>query len=246
MGENWSVLTFSFVTTIFLFVVANAWADVLPIFDPIKLSAEDASGEAVPLLLGAGTDVNMPLALALVAGTFVEMHAFLTRGVSYFKQLFPVRFFRRRIWEGVLYTYLVLVHDLTRAARLLSFTFRLFGALTAAELLRVMIAFLTPIVLVVPFYGLEMLLGLLQAIVFAGHRLGAQALLHCRPCGRRRNIAPEFHHPPGRHRQRKAGAPGPSPRRHRNVLSGPPITLLAEVSPLLLRGCACYICCVGL
>jgi F-type H+-transporting ATPase subunit a len=61
-----------------------------------------------------------------------------------------------------------MLHNITHAARLLSFTFRLFGALTAGELLRLIIVFLSPLMLVIPFYGLEILIGLLQAFVFAG------------------------------------------------------------------------------
>jgi F-type H+-transporting ATPase subunit a len=62
-------------------------------------------------------------------------------------------------------------HNLSQATRLLSFTFRLFGALTAGELLRIIVSFIAPLILVIPFYGLEILLVLLQAFVFAGFTL---------------------------------------------------------------------------
>ncbi len=75
---------------------------------------------------------------------------------------------RGRLVAGTGELYLAALHDITHLARLFSFTFRLFGVLTAGELLRLTMSFLTPLMLVVPFYGLEILLGLLQAFVFAG------------------------------------------------------------------------------
>jgi F-type H+-transporting ATPase subunit a len=49
-----------------------------------------------------------------------------------------------------------------------SFTFRLFGNMTGGEILILMMMFLVPWILAVPFYGLELLVGTIQALVFAG------------------------------------------------------------------------------
>jgi F-type H+-transporting ATPase subunit a len=50
---------------------------------------------------------------------------------------------------------------------MLSFTFRLFGNMTAGKTLLLIAAFLMPF-LALPFYGLELLIGLIQALIFAG------------------------------------------------------------------------------
>ncbi len=168
-GEKWSLVTFSFVATLFLFIVANAWVTLLPIYGPLQFHSPNGAEGGVPLLRGAGTDINMPLALAIIAGIFVELHAFRTQGIVYLRQFFPFHtFMRGRLVAGTGELYLAALHDITHLARLFSFTFRLFGVLTAGELLRLTMSFLTPLMLVVPFYGLEILLGLLQAFVFAG------------------------------------------------------------------------------
>ena len=52
--------------------------------------------------------------------------------------------------------------------RMLSFTFRLFGNMTAGEILVLVSCFLIPLIFTVPFYGLELLIGLIQAIIFSG------------------------------------------------------------------------------
>ena len=52
--------------------------------------------------------------------------------------------------------------------RIVSFTFRLFGNMTAGEILVVMITFLAPLVITNFVYGLELLVGLIQSVIFAG------------------------------------------------------------------------------
>jgi len=55
----------------------------------------------------------------------------------------------------------------TEFVRIVSFTFRLFGNMTAGEILVVMITFLVPFVAVEFVFGLELLVGLIQAVIFA-------------------------------------------------------------------------------
>ena len=51
--------------------------------------------------------------------------------------------------------------------RLVSFTFRLFGNMFAGEVVILMFTFLTPLILTLPFYGLELFVGVIQAFIFA-------------------------------------------------------------------------------
>ena len=51
-------------------------------------------------------------------------------------------------------------------ARIISFSFRLFGNVFAGEVLLIVISSLVPLGLVVVFFGLEIFVGLIQAIVF--------------------------------------------------------------------------------
>ncbi|GAI28340.1 unnamed protein product, partial [marine sediment metagenome] len=77
-GEKYGRRFFPIVTTIFLFVIMNAWLSLLPGFGSILVTGVE--GEPVGLLRGANTDINMPLALALVSFVFVEYFGIMAHG----------------------------------------------------------------------------------------------------------------------------------------------------------------------
>ena len=56
---------------------------------------------------------------------------------------------------------------ISEMVRLISFTFRLFGNMFAGEVVILMFTFLTPLVVTVLFYGLELFVGIIQAFIFA-------------------------------------------------------------------------------
>lgn len=166
-GEQRTRWLFPITATFFLFIVANAWLALLPFYGPVQAVLN--SGERVPLLRGAGTDINMSLALAIVAGFVVEGSGVVTMGVGYFSRFIRVRsLLRGRIVLGAVELVTGVMDGFMELFRLLSFSLRLFGNLTASEILLLVVGFLTPLVLSVPFYGLELLIGAVQAVVFAG------------------------------------------------------------------------------
>jgi F-type H+-transporting ATPase subunit a len=55
---------------------------------------------------------------------------------------------------------------LSEFVRIVSFTLRLFGNMTAGEILLLMVTFLVPFLAALPFYGLELLVGFVQALIF--------------------------------------------------------------------------------
>ncbi len=54
----------------------------------------------------------------------------------------------------------------SEGAKLLSFSFRLFGNVFAGEVMLLVLASLVPVLLTVPFLGLELFVGLIQAFIF--------------------------------------------------------------------------------
>ena len=181
-GEKNGRRFFPIVATIFLFVITNAWLSLLPGFGSILIT--NAEGEAVHLLRGANTDINMPLALALISFIFVEYWGISSLGgLRYLKKFVNVgRFFQSigqlvrgrlraglsGIFNGVIDVFVGTLEALSELIRIVSFTFRLFGNMTAGEILLLIVAFLVPWVLALPFYGLELLVGFVQALIFAG------------------------------------------------------------------------------
>jgi F-type H+-transporting ATPase subunit a len=117
-------------------------------------------GELIPLFRGINTDLNTPLAIAIWSAIFVEFWGISSLGVfkyggKFFRFSSPIDFF-----VGIL----ELVSELVR---LVSFTFRLFGNMFAGEVVILMFTFLTPLIITLPFYGLELFVGVIQAFIFA-------------------------------------------------------------------------------
>ncbi len=178
VGPNRSRMLFPVIASIFLFVVINAWIGLLP-FYPALGFITDGKVE-IHLLRPAGTDINMPLALAIVSFVFVEFLGIKMLGIGYFGKFVRVRsltfglgaLFQFKLldaFQGLLDFFFVgPLEAFSEFVRLISFTFRLFGNMTAGEILVLMSAFLVPFVATVGVYGLELLVGLIQGLIFAG------------------------------------------------------------------------------
>ena len=181
-GEEYGRRFFPVVTTIFLFVIMNAWLGLLPGFGSILVTG--AEGEPAHLLRAANTDINMPLALALVSFVFVEYFGIRAHGgFGYLSKFINAgQFFRSLgqlftgklrtglggMFTGVIDIFVGILEALSELVRIVSFTFRLFGNMTAGEILLLIAMFLVPWVLALPFYGLELLVGFVQALIFGG------------------------------------------------------------------------------
>jgi F-type H+-transporting ATPase subunit a len=171
---------FSVCTTIFLFVVANAWVSLMPGFETISINGE-------PFLRNANTDLNVPAALAMVSFIFVEYWGFKAKGASYLKTFFhfgPLWQALKLIFtgnfkagaggllNGFVAVFAGLLEILSHLIRMMSFTFRLFGNMTAGMILVMIMLFLVPWVLPCIFYGMEAFFGFVQAMIFGGLTLG--------------------------------------------------------------------------
>ena len=180
---------FPIVTTIFLYVVTNALMALVPLWGtwgPVEHIGEGAhtATVVVPFLRAANTDVNLTLSIALVSFVFIEYLGFSKIGpLKYvdsffqfsalgkaFKDLFKgnVKPFLSGLAFGFINIYVGLLEILSHFIRIVSFTFRLFGNMTAGEILILVSCFLIPLVFTIPFYGLELLIGLIQALIFSG------------------------------------------------------------------------------
>ena len=179
-GEKNGRRFFPIVATIFLFVIMNGWLSLLPVFNAILVHTTE--GE-VHLLRGANTDVNMPLALALVS--FVSVWYFGFKDIGFRKYMGQFFAFRRffssmgmifkgnlkgglgGMFFGVIDIFVGALELLSQFVRVISFTFRLFGNMTAGEILLIITTFLVPWIAVLPFYGLELFFMFIQALIFS-------------------------------------------------------------------------------
>lgn len=194
-GEGNARRFFPVIATIFFYVLAAAFTSLLPGFDTIGGGHTGQQAGAFfgtyqgwiveePLLRKANTDVNFPLALALVSFAFVLYSGVRGLGVRAYaakfirvgqlayglRQLLRGRFGSgmSRVFLGLIDLFVGALETLGEFVRIISFTFRLFGNMTAGMVLLLMITFLIPWIVAVPFYGLELLLGFVQALIFSG------------------------------------------------------------------------------
>jgi len=181
-GENNARTLFPLVATIFLYVWTNALLALIPIFGTIGII--EHNGTFVPLLRAANTDINLPLSIALISFVSVEFWGLRSLGFFHyingffnfgqlrdgFKSLFKGKI--KPAVSGIMFGFINLfiggLEILSHFIRIISFTFRLFGNMTAGEILLLVVSFLIPLVASIPFYGLELLVGVLQALIFAG------------------------------------------------------------------------------
>lgn len=167
-GEGNSRKFFPIIATIFLFVMFNAWIGLLPIYPTLGF-LDDHGHMTGHLLRPAGTDLNMPLALAIISFVFVEFWGLRVLKLGYLTKFVRLENLRKGNFGQVPIDLFVGVLELlSEFVRIVSFTFRLFGNMTAGEILLTVLTYLVPFVLVLPFYGLELLVGLVQALIFAG------------------------------------------------------------------------------
>ncbi|MCY3693148.1 MAG: F0F1 ATP synthase subunit A [Chloroflexota bacterium] len=172
LGPEMGRRAFPVVATIFFFVLFNAWIAIflIPIYQAVGYGA-NVGGEfklATHLVRPAGTDLNMPLALALVSFVFVEYWGFRAHSFGYLKKFFAFGDILRGRPSGLINVFVGLLELVSELVRIVSFTFRLFGNMTAGEILVVMITFLVPFVATQFVFGLELLVGLIQSVIFAG------------------------------------------------------------------------------
>ena len=167
--------TFWFFATIFIFILACNWIGLVPGVGSVGWGHPTARGFRIdqPLFRGANADVNMTLAMALVFFAAWIVWSLREVGVrGFLKELFAPK----GESEGVLKVLMVVVffaagclEVVSILFRPISLTFRLYGNIFAGENLLEAMAALVPgfgWLVPIPFYFLELLMGLVQALVF--------------------------------------------------------------------------------
>ncbi len=149
---------FPLIATIFIFILTANLFDFLPIFGSVGIVR---GGEFIPLLHPVNADLNTTLALAIISFFVIEFSGILTLGVLKYGSKFV------NVTGGLMQFFVGLLELIGNLARLVSFSFRLFGAIFAGEVLLMVIGSFVPYLLPVPLMAFEIFIGLLQAGIFA-------------------------------------------------------------------------------
>jgi F-type H+-transporting ATPase subunit a len=189
-------LFFPFIASFFLWILVNNWLGLLPgvgtirmiekpeteilIEDTQKTSSlieqthasepldevsknlttdQEHGPKYVPVFRPGTADLNTTLALAIFSIAVTQFFGIKFLHLSYFKKFFN--------FSNPLMTFVGILELVSEFAKIVSFAFRLFGNIFAGEVLLAVMAFLLPIVVPMPFYGLELFVGFIQALVFS-------------------------------------------------------------------------------
>jgi len=151
---------FPLLATIFIFIITNNWLGLLPGVGSIGIN-EIKHGEQilVPIFRGGNADLNTTLALAIIAVISVQVFGVAAIGTFKYAKKFinfngPINFF-----VGIL-------ELISEFSKMISFSFRLFGNIFAGEVLLMVIGFIAPFIAPIPFFLLELFVGMIQALVF--------------------------------------------------------------------------------
>ena len=175
IGRHLVQRTFWFFGTIFIFILAANWFGLIPGVGTIGWGRQTSHGFRIeePLFRGANADLNMTLAMALVFFACWIVWAFQEVGIrGVLKELFAPK----GDTTGALRVLMIVVffaagclEIVSILFRPVSLSFRLYGNVFAGENMLETMATLVPgmgWLLPIPFYFMELLVGLVQALVF--------------------------------------------------------------------------------
>jgi len=152
---------FPIVATIFIFVILSNWIEIVPGLGTIGLKKmEEGKQIIVPFIRSASADLNVTLAIAVISVVSTQVLGIAALGFWKYGKKFinfkgPIEFF-----VGIL-------ELVSEVAKMVSFSFRLFGNIFAGEILLAVMLALVPFLVPLPFLFLEIFVGFIQALVFS-------------------------------------------------------------------------------
>ena len=179
VGKKVFFPSFWLLSGLFFFILIHNWSGLLPGVGTIGYGQVDDQGHfaiAKPLVRPGNADLNMTLALALVANLFWIYFIVKFAGFkAIIKDWFGNKAEKSEVSSlifgllGVIFLAVGVIEVLSILFRPVSLTFRLFGNVFGGESLLHSMFYLVPQlkwILPVPFYFMEVLIGLVQALVF--------------------------------------------------------------------------------
>lgn len=156
---------FPLIVTIFVVVFLSNMIEIVPGLGTIGF-LEKTHGKTVivPFLRSASADLNFTLAIAIGSVFGTQMLGMAMVGFfSHWKKFFYPP------WKEpyLIGTFLGVLELVAEIAKMMSFSFRLFGNIFAGEVLLTVVLFLAPIGAPLPFLFLEIFVGFIQALVFS-------------------------------------------------------------------------------
>lgn len=174
-----SLKFFPLVFAFFVFILINNWLGLLPGIGSIgKIAVHDGHAAFIPYFRGGTADLNTTLALAIIGVVFSHIFGVMALGAwKYFNKFINIKAlleipkkFKKDpsvIIVNPIKAFVGLIEIIGEAAKVASLSFRLFGNIFAGEVLLASMAAILAFGLPIPFMFLEVIVGLIQALIFA-------------------------------------------------------------------------------
>jgi F-type H+-transporting ATPase subunit a len=187
---KWAKKIFPWFATIFLIVLVSNLVKLLPGFETIGLIEPIPAGKegdaiqsilggllttvvaqpggymVVPFFRSPSTDLNFTLALALISVFMTQVIGIQAQGLGYFSKFFNTRNLYTKPFFGAMDFLVGILETISEFAKILSFTFRLFGNMFAGMVLLALVGVMLPVFMPSMILMFEFFIGLIQAFVF--------------------------------------------------------------------------------
>jgi F-type H+-transporting ATPase subunit a len=176
IGSDLVKKTFWFFATIFIFILFVNWFGLIPGIGTVGWGHYDAANRFhvdTPLLRGGNADLNMTLAMATVFFVLWIVWAIQSQGVGgVIHEIFGAKGENKgfmKLLMGLIFFLAGLLEVISILFRPISLSFRLYGNVYAGETMLETMAHMVPSLswlIPIPFYFMEILVGIVQAMVF--------------------------------------------------------------------------------
>lgn len=156
ISENRTKKIFPWFMSFFVFILIANWSELIPGFSSIGLKEGHT---LVPLFRSASSDLNTTAALAIVSALATHIMSIRTIGLKHYLSRF-FSFNPINLFVGLL----ELVSEFTK---IIALSFRLFGNIFAGTVVLGIISGFAALIAPIPFLALEIIVGLVQALIFA-------------------------------------------------------------------------------
>jgi F-type H+-transporting ATPase subunit a len=156
IAQKTAAKIFPYFMSFFLFILLINWSSLIPGVGTIGIREH---GELIPFLRGATSDLNMTLGLALISAVATHAMSIQTIGIKeYLSRYFS--FNPINLFVGIL----EIISEITKV---ISLSFRLFGNIFAGEVVIATVSSIFAFIFPLPFLLLEIIVGLVQSLVFS-------------------------------------------------------------------------------
>lgn len=170
VAQQKAKIIFPYFMTFFLFILLANWSGLLPGIGTVGFFHEGEHGkELIPLIRGTTTDINTTLALALISVIATHMLSIRLTGIKDYISRF-VSFNPINLFIGIL-------EVISEITKIVSLSFRLFGNIFAGEVVLFTVAGIFAYFFPLPFLMLEIIVGMVQALVFSMLTMAFMAIL---------------------------------------------------------------------